>query len=161
MTLCFLSTATKSVSFNNKLIVPHDDFDFLNLFERIKTLNKNVIIKDNLLDIAATDKIKNLLPYSLYFDNWQDIVANCNKDNKQGMFITKDRLEQMIQDSGIATVAKTLFDNVVVGDVVCKGSTTTDLVLLQDPNSGFKIDSNFPTRYIDLLTYDYAIKLAL
>ena len=87
----FLSTATKSVSFNNKLIVPHDDFDFLNLFERIKTLNKNVIIKDNLLDIAATDKIKNLLPYSLYFDNWQDIVANCNKDNKQGMFITKDR----------------------------------------------------------------------
>ena len=76
------------------------------------------------------------------------------------MFITKDRLEQMIQDSGIATVAKTLFDNVVVGDVVCKGSTTTDLVLLQDPNSGFKIDSNFPTRYIDLLTYDYAINNA-
>lgn len=156
----FLSTATKSVSFNNKLIVPHDDFDFLNLFERIKTLNKNVIIKDNLLDIAATDKIKNLLPYSLYFDNWQDIVANCNKDNKQGMFITKDRLEQMIQDSGIATVAKTLFDNVAVGDVVYKGSTSTDLVLLQDPNGGFKIDSNFPARYIDLLSYDYTINNA-
>lgn len=157
----FLSTATKSVSFNNKLMVPHDDFDFLNLFERIKTLNKNVVIKDNLLDVAAsTDKIKNLLPYSLYFDNWQDIVANCNKDNKQGMFITKDRLEQMIQDSGIATVAKTLFDNVAVGDEVYKGSTTTDLVLLQDPNSGFKIDSNFPVRYTDLLTYDYAINNA-
>lgn len=157
----FLSTATKSVSFNNKLLVPHDDFDFLNLFERIKTLNKNVIINDNLLDVgASTDKIKNLLPYSLYFDNWRGIVANCNKDNKQGMFITKERLEQMIQDSGIATVAKTLFDNVAVGDVVYKGSTTTDIMLLQDPNSGFKIDSNFPVRYTDLLTYDYAINNA-